>query len=153
MPRAAATAAPAAHPPFAEIITVRAVSPRGKQVLVASRQPDSHLVKQQEAIVTSKERSGISRSFLKNYIETNYKLDITPTVLSYINRALTSGVDKGIFVFPKGPSLLLCALRFVAGSTTMLTTRRNPPLRPCRQSQARPQSPQGRDRSSFQTCC
>ncbi|KAF8319316.1 winged helix DNA-binding domain-containing protein, partial [Clavulina sp. PMI_390] len=81
MPRAAATktaSKEAAHPSFVDMI--------------------------KEAIVASKERTGISRSYVKQYIESNYKLPITPTVTSNINRALKSGEDKKIFVFPKGPS-------------------------------------------------
>jgi histone H1/5 len=56
----------------------------------------------QEAIVNSKERMGISRTVIKNYIESNYKMEITPSVVSNISRALKTGEDKNIFVFPKG---------------------------------------------------
>lgn len=52
--------------------------------------------------MNSKERMGISRTVIKNYIESNYKMEITPSVVSNISRALKTGEDKNIFVFPKG---------------------------------------------------
>jgi hypothetical protein len=57
--------------------------------------------------VSSKERMGISRTVIKNYIESNYGMEITPSVVSNISRALKSGEDKNIFVFPKG-ALVSC---------------------------------------------
>jgi len=61
--------------------------------------------------VSSKERMGISRTVIKNYIESNYGMEITPSVVSNISRALKSGEDKHIFVFPKGVYCILPVFR------------------------------------------
>ncbi|KAI0035953.1 hypothetical protein K488DRAFT_76293 [Vararia minispora EC-137] len=74
----AAAAIPAEHPPFKDII--------------------------KECIVDSKDRTGVSRSTIKKYAEEKYKLDLTGTRLSQLNKAIVRGVDDGIFVLPKGPS-------------------------------------------------
>ncbi|KIJ69463.1 hypothetical protein HYDPIDRAFT_106085 [Hydnomerulius pinastri MD-312] len=57
-------------------------------------------------IVFNKEdsRSGVSRSTIKKYAEETYGIDVTGTNLYQLNRAITTGVEAGIFALPKGPS-------------------------------------------------
>ncbi|KAF7338445.1 Histone H1 [Mycena venus] len=57
-----------------------------------------------ECIVTTGGRKGVSRSALKNFAEEQYKLEVTAAHISQLNRAITSGVESGMFVLPKGPS-------------------------------------------------
>ncbi|KAJ6546499.1 hypothetical protein DFH09DRAFT_1281896 [Mycena vulgaris] len=48
-------------------------------------------------------RQGVSRIAIKKFAEDNYKLS-TPAHLSQLKRAITSCVESGVFVLPKGPS-------------------------------------------------
>ncbi|RKF71317.1 putative histone h1 [Golovinomyces cichoracearum] len=58
-----------------------------------------------DAIVTLKERNGSSRVALKKYIKANHKHVVDGKMFdSLFNRALKSGVDKGVFAQPKGAS-------------------------------------------------
>ncbi|TQS39165.1 hypothetical protein Golomagni_00314 [Golovinomyces magnicellulatus] len=58
-----------------------------------------------DAIVTLKERNGSSRVALKKYIKANHKHVVDGKMFdSLFNRALKSGVDKGVFAQPKGTS-------------------------------------------------
>ncbi|GAW08440.1 histone H1 [Lentinula edodes] len=59
-----------------------------------------------ECIVTHPEeaRTGVSRPTIKNFVEIKYRIDVNPSTASQLNRAITSGSEKGIFVLPKGPS-------------------------------------------------
>lgn len=59
-----------------------------------------------EAILTLKERNGSSRPAIKKYILANNKSTAsTPAVFdSQFNKALRTGVEKGDFTQPKGPS-------------------------------------------------
>ncbi|KAF8497148.1 hypothetical protein F5888DRAFT_1794473 [Russula emetica] len=60
-----------------------------------------------EAITQHREdaRTGVSRSAIKKFAEEKYKLDMTSgSNLHQLNLALIRGVEKEIFVFPKGPS-------------------------------------------------
>lgn len=46
-----------------------------------------------------------SRQSLKKYVKANNKLNASDTMFdSLFNRALKAGVDKGVFVQPKGES-------------------------------------------------
>ncbi|PVI07025.1 hypothetical protein DM02DRAFT_382756 [Periconia macrospinosa] len=59
-----------------------------------------------EAILTLKERNGSSRQAIQKYIKANNNVgNITDTMFkSLVNRAITTGEEKGIFSRPKGPS-------------------------------------------------
>lgn len=58
-----------------------------------------------DAIITLKERNGSSRVALKKYIKANYKNVVDGKLFdSLFNRALKSGVEKGLFAQPKGSS-------------------------------------------------
>lgn len=58
-----------------------------------------------DAIVTLKERNGSSRVALKKYIKANHKNIVDGKMFdSLFNRALKSGVEKGIFAQPRGAS-------------------------------------------------
>ncbi|KAJ3937044.1 MAG: hypothetical protein NXY57DRAFT_884563 [Lentinula lateritia] len=59
-----------------------------------------------ECIVTHPEeaRTGVSRPTIKKFIEIKYGIDVNASTASQLNRAITSGSEKGIFVLPKGPS-------------------------------------------------
>lgn len=52
------------------------------------------------------DRSGVSRPTIKKFIEERYKMEVTPAVISNINRCIASGAEKGVFVLPKG--MLFC---------------------------------------------
>lgn len=62
--------------------------------------PYKDLVK--EAIVATASRDGASRAQIKKFVETQYKLEVTPTVNTHINTAIARGAEKGDFVLPKG---------------------------------------------------
>ncbi|KAJ6608748.1 hypothetical protein B0H10DRAFT_1955173 [Mycena sp. CBHHK59/15] len=49
-------------------------------------------------------RRGVSRPEIKKYAKETYKLDSTRAHVSWLNRAISSGVEDGVFVQPKGPS-------------------------------------------------
>ncbi|THH09239.1 hypothetical protein EW146_g8733 [Bondarzewia mesenterica] len=49
-------------------------------------------------------RSGASRSTIKKYAEEKYNLEMNAGNLFQLNRAITSGAEKGTFILPKGPS-------------------------------------------------
>lgn len=59
-----------------------------------------------EAILSLKERNGSSRQAIQKYIKANNNVgNITDTMFkSLVNRAITTGEEKGIFSRPKGPS-------------------------------------------------
>lgn len=67
----ASTKAPAAHPPFSQMIS--------------------------EALTALKDRQGSSRQALKKYITENYKVN-EATFPNMFKRYLTSGIDAGTFV-------------------------------------------------------
>jgi hypothetical protein len=46
----------------------------------------------------------VSRATIKKFIEEKYKMEVTPAVISNINRAIAYGANKGTFVLPKGMS-------------------------------------------------
>ncbi|KAF8507260.1 hypothetical protein JB92DRAFT_2961408 [Gautieria morchelliformis] len=72
----------ATHPPFADII--------------------------RECIADAGDRTGVSRPTIKKYIEEKYKMEVTASVISNINRSIAYGAEKGTFVLPKGPSGKVC---------------------------------------------
>ena len=47
-------------------------------------------------------RTGVSRPQIKKYVETKYKIDLNPAASGQLNRAITSGSEKGVFFLPKG---------------------------------------------------
>jgi hypothetical protein len=49
-------------------------------------------------------RIGVSRPTIKKFVENKYHIDLNPLTASHLNRAITSGSVKGIFLLPKGPS-------------------------------------------------
>ncbi|KAE9406360.1 hypothetical protein BT96DRAFT_810826 [Gymnopus androsaceus JB14] len=49
-------------------------------------------------------RTGVSRPAIKKFVESKYKIDVNASTNSQLNRAITSGSEKKIFVLPKGPS-------------------------------------------------
>ncbi|KAJ4001373.1 hypothetical protein F5050DRAFT_1470396 [Lentinula boryana] len=49
-------------------------------------------------------RTGVSRPTIKKFVENKYKIDVNASTASQLNRAITSGSEKGVFVLPKGPS-------------------------------------------------
>ncbi|TFK72172.1 hypothetical protein BDN72DRAFT_371530 [Pluteus cervinus] len=59
-----------------------------------------------ECISENKEdaRRGVSRPQIKKYVEDTYGLEMDNSRAHQLSRAISSGVDKGIFVLPKGPS-------------------------------------------------
>ncbi|KAI9745873.1 MAG: hypothetical protein M1818_000554 [Claussenomyces sp. TS43310] len=58
-----------------------------------------------DAITTLKDRQGSSRVALKKYVKANNKINVNDAAFDNLfNKALKSGVDKGIFAQPKGPS-------------------------------------------------
>lgn len=59
-----------------------------------------------ECIVTTPDgtQNGVSRPTLKKFVEFNYHLVMSATTTSQLNRAITTGTEKGNFVLPKGPS-------------------------------------------------
>jgi len=58
-----------------------------------------------DAIVTLKERNGSSRAALKKYVKANNKITTGDAMFtSLFNRAIGTGVKKGVFAQPKGAS-------------------------------------------------
>ncbi|KAG6886017.1 hypothetical protein C0993_006133 [Termitomyces sp. T159_Od127] len=49
-------------------------------------------------------RSGVSRPTIKKFVESTYHVAVDHAAASQLNRAITSGSEKGTFVLPKGPS-------------------------------------------------
>ncbi|KAL1715205.1 hypothetical protein EV715DRAFT_256517 [Schizophyllum commune] len=49
-------------------------------------------------------RTGVSRPTIKKFVESKYHIEVNATTASQLNRAITSGAEKGTFVLPKGPS-------------------------------------------------
>jgi histone H1/5 len=99
--RAAATAAEAkkAEP-------VKKAAPKPKATIKKSA-PSDHPKYQdmiKSAVVALKERNGSSRQAIKKYILATYKVEDSETNNSLINRAIKSGVEKGVFSQPKGAS-------------------------------------------------
>jgi len=62
--------------------------------------PYKHLVT--EAIIEDGDRRGSSRQFIVKYLQKKYKL--SDDCRRYINNAISTGVEDGIFTRPKGPS-------------------------------------------------
>ncbi|KAB5596456.1 hypothetical protein CTheo_93 [Ceratobasidium theobromae] len=63
-------------------------------------------VSSQECIVAHREdsRAGVSRPMIKKFLEEQYKIDITPSHITNINRAIARGAETNVFTLPKGPS-------------------------------------------------
>ncbi|KAF8610223.1 hypothetical protein BDV93DRAFT_10646 [Ceratobasidium sp. AG-I] len=49
-------------------------------------------------------RAGVSRPMIKKFLEETYKIDITPSHITNINRAIARGAETQVFTLPKGPS-------------------------------------------------
>jgi histone H1/5 len=100
--RAAATAAEAKK---AEPVK-KAAAPKPKATLKKSA-PSDHPKYQdmiKSAVVALKERNGSSRQAIKKYILATYKVEDSEANNSLINRAIKTGVEKGVFSQPKGAS-------------------------------------------------
>ncbi|KFH48373.1 Histone H1-like protein [Hapsidospora chrysogenum ATCC 11550] len=84
------------------------MAPPAKKATGASKPKASHASYQDmitDAIVNLKDRNGSSRQSLKKYVKANNNLSVTDNMFdSLFNKALKSGVEKGIFEQPKGPS-------------------------------------------------
>ncbi|KAK0503044.1 hypothetical protein EDD18DRAFT_615744 [Armillaria luteobubalina] len=50
-------------------------------------------------------RGGVSRPTIKKFVESKYHIDLNNTAASQLNRAITSGHEKGVFILPKGKPL------------------------------------------------
>ncbi|KAI0390504.1 hypothetical protein F5Y17DRAFT_444397 [Xylariaceae sp. FL0594] len=73
-----------------------------------------------DAIIALKDRTGSSRQSLKKYVRANNTITATDKMFDALfNKALKSGVDKGIFEQPKGPS-----------GTTKLSKKNKPAAKP-----------------------
>ncbi|KAI1182948.1 hypothetical protein F5B17DRAFT_418214 [Nemania serpens] len=73
-----------------------------------------------DAIIALKDRTGSSRQSLKKYVKANNTITASDNMFdSLFNKALKSGVDKGIFEQPKGPS-----------GTTKLSKKSKPAAKP-----------------------
>ena len=68
-------------------------------------------------------RIGVSRQTIKKYAADKYKLEMNPTNTARLSTALTSGAEKGTFVFPKGASA--CCSSF-SGTITDVAPRLGP---------------------------
>ncbi|KAF8964662.1 hypothetical protein BDZ97DRAFT_1660021 [Flammula alnicola] len=49
-------------------------------------------------------RAGVSRPTIKKFVGDKYHIDLNAAAASQLNRAITTGNEKGIFLLPKGPS-------------------------------------------------
>lgn len=49
-------------------------------------------------------RAGVSRPTIKKFVESKYRIELNAAASSQLNRAITTGSEKGTFVLPKGPS-------------------------------------------------
>ena len=89
------TATPASHPKFEDMIKVD----------FFSRDSESNgCICLQEAIISLKEKGGSSRQAIKKYISSTYHLVEDAAFTHHVNAAISTGVDKKVFLQPKGPS-------------------------------------------------
>ncbi|KAI1174509.1 hypothetical protein F4777DRAFT_579942 [Nemania sp. FL0916] len=73
-----------------------------------------------DAIIALKDRTGSSRQSLKKYVRANNTITATDNMFdSLFNKALKTGVEKGVFEQPKGPS-----------GTTKLSKKSKPAAKP-----------------------
>ncbi|KAI8999018.1 hypothetical protein BD414DRAFT_476739 [Trametes punicea] len=72
--------APAAHPPWIDMI---------KECIAAHPEDARH---------------GVSRPQIKKYVEEKYGLELGAAQITQLSKAINHGAEKGIFVLPKGPS-------------------------------------------------
>jgi hypothetical protein len=86
-----------------------AASAKGKATKKGSRVSSSHptwidMIK--ECIVSHPEeaRAGVSRPTIKKFVEDKYRIEVNASTASQLNRAISSGSEKGVFTLPKGPS-------------------------------------------------
>ncbi|KAF5387105.1 hypothetical protein D9615_001869 [Tricholomella constricta] len=49
-------------------------------------------------------RAGVSRPMIKKFVEDKYRIALDHAAAGQLNRAITSGSEKGTFLLPKGPS-------------------------------------------------
>ncbi|KAI3395341.1 hypothetical protein diail_1397 [Diaporthe ilicicola] len=83
--------------------------PKKTEGATKAKAPASHPTYQDmisEAITQLKDRNGSSRQSLKKYVKANNNIQTQTDAMfdSLFNRALKAGVDKGVFVQPKGAS-------------------------------------------------
>ncbi|KAI9206109.1 protein HIL-5 [Polychytrium aggregatum] len=81
--------------------TTKSTKPKASAKKVADHPTYLEMVR--AAIVNLKERGGSSRQAIKKYIHESYK-GLSENADKLINTAIKSGVDKGVFVQPKGAS-------------------------------------------------
>ncbi|KAG6358100.1 hypothetical protein INS49_013984 [Diaporthe citri] len=84
--------------------------PKKTEGATKAKAPASHPTYQDmiaEAITQLKDRNGSSRQSLKKYVKANNNIQAQTDSMfdSLFNRALKAGVDKGVFVQPKGKHL------------------------------------------------
>ncbi|PHH80278.1 hypothetical protein CDD82_1880 [Ophiocordyceps australis] len=86
------------------------MAPKKTEGAVSKAKPGSTHASYQDmiidAIVNLKDRNGSSRQSLKKYVKANNQLNVSSDNMfdSLFNKALKSGVEKGVFAQPKGPS-------------------------------------------------
>ncbi|KAJ6547363.1 hypothetical protein B0H19DRAFT_1165218 [Mycena capillaripes] len=68
-------------------------------------------------------RGGVSRPTIKKFVESKYKVELNPSTASQLNRAITSGSERGTFVLPKGPSGKVKLTPKVRGEATKEASR------------------------------
>ncbi|KDQ59524.1 hypothetical protein JAAARDRAFT_624083 [Jaapia argillacea MUCL 33604] len=79
--------------------------PAAKKVkAVPSHPPWIDMIKECIASNTEDARHGVSRPQIKNFVESEYKLEIGNAQNTQLSKAIATGVEKGEFVLPKGPS-------------------------------------------------
>ncbi|KAG9126374.1 hypothetical protein FRC07_003680 [Ceratobasidium sp. 392] len=81
----------------------------GKGTTKVSRAPPAHpsfidMIIECIAAYPEEARSGVSRPMIKKFLEEQYKIDITPSHITNINRAIARGAETNVFSLPKGPS-------------------------------------------------
>ncbi|CAK5279601.1 unnamed protein product [Mycena citricolor] len=86
----------------AKVATKGSIVPKNKSV--STHPPWIDMIK--ECIIAHPEeaRGGVSRPMIKKFVESKYKVEVNAAAASQLNRAITSGSERGQFVLPKGPS-------------------------------------------------
>ncbi|KAF1946624.1 hypothetical protein EJ02DRAFT_450356 [Clathrospora elynae] len=84
----------------------KSTTPSKAKVAVAAPAHGSYIDMVKDAIINLKERNGSSRQAIQKYIQANNTLgSLSETAFrNHVNRAITSGEEKGDFARPKGTS-------------------------------------------------
>ncbi|EPQ58404.1 hypothetical protein GLOTRDRAFT_137127 [Gloeophyllum trabeum ATCC 11539] len=80
-------------------------------------------------------RAGVSRPQIKSFVEEQYKLEIGNAQNTQLSKAIATGVDKGDFVLPKGPSGRVKLAPKTKTDTS--ATKENKPAKPAAKSAAK----------------